>query len=224
MAEPLNVPKIFVINLKYRTDRLFSVVKELYRFDFLDKAEIVEGVIVDTPNSGGAGIALAHKKCIELAKERGYETVIILQDDCKFLVTRDEFVSQINSFLKAEKHNIWSGLWFGSFYDAIFENPDKLYGKPFSISHDTGVLHKKEYYDLFIQFYDLCAAKFIETGDGRYIIDQFITNISKDNEEERHLIPLSDGMYVTRTKLCGQADTVSDRTNEFMCGGHELEL
>lgn len=222
MTEQLNVPKIFVINLKHRTDRLASINAELDRFGLLDKSEIVEGVIVHGPRYGNAGVALAHKKCVELAKERGYETVIVLEDDCKFLVPRDQFISELNEFIKAEEESAWSGLWFGSFYTAY--HGSAKYAKPISYMHDTGTLLHKRSYDAYIKFCDHCANKYIETGEERYNLDAFLHQLNLNDEAESSFAPFFDSIYITREKLCGQADVYSDRVGEVIAGGHGLYL
>ena len=70
----------FYINLESRKDRLKEVQEELTKI----------GVVGERFNaihtkSGSIGCFLSHIKCVELAKERGYEQVFICEDDIQFL-------------------------------------------------------------------------------------------------------------------------------------------
>jgi len=201
------IPKIFVINLPHRTDRLTSITTELARMNLLDKLEIVEGVTLITHGTGTAGIAEAHARCLELAKERGYERIMILQDDCKFLVDAETFDKEIGMFLDTAPSN-WSGLWFGSFGDVMEGFPeydDKNHFRAGWFNQDSGILINSTFYDELISDYRFCRDRYIETGDTVYNIDGWISSKNK--------------VHMPRLKLCSQADTFSDRLFIHMCGG-----
>lgn len=208
-----SIPKIFVINLPHRTDRLQSITAELERMELLDKMEIIEGIMFHVHGTGTAGITEAHARCIELAKERGYEMIMILQDDCKFLVDKDKFKNEIETFLNTAPSD-WNGFWFGSFWqsdDTDVQYHNQNYLKSDCFNQDTGTLIHSRFYTTLIEGYRFCKAKYIETGDDQYNIDQWI---QRNNEN----------VYVSRLKLCGQADNVSDRLFMIMNGGDCLPL
>ena len=71
---------ILYINLKSRTDRNKEIINELNKYNL--KGERVEAINED---DGYIGCALSHIKCLDLAIERNYEEVIILEDDFIFL-------------------------------------------------------------------------------------------------------------------------------------------
>jgi GR25 family glycosyltransferase involved in LPS biosynthesis len=71
-------PHILVINLPERKDRWEDMEKDLESWDV--PFERVDAVKM-TP--GWKGCSLSHKKCIEIAKQRKYPWVLILEDDCK---------------------------------------------------------------------------------------------------------------------------------------------
>lgn len=203
------IPKIFVINLPNRTDRLASITAELESMGLLDKMEIVEGVIIHAHGTGTPGIAQAHARCLELAKERGYEMVMILEDDCKFLVDKERFKHEIETFLNTVP-SFWNGLWFGSLNDTVpiraFPNSHHAHG----FNQDTATLIHACFYDQLIETYYFCRDKYIETGDSKYNIDSWMSGA----------IPV----YFSKPRLCGQADNYSDRTFQIMYGGHGRSL
>ncbi len=75
-----SVPKL-LINLPYRDDRFKRSMLEIPKFFGVCDTIIVHGV-KDTPVY--RGIAQAHMNCIEIAKDRGWENVIIMEDDVRF--------------------------------------------------------------------------------------------------------------------------------------------
>jgi hypothetical protein len=208
--------KVLAINLKSRTDRLASITRELKRMDLWENTTLVEGSVIPPPGGGVAGIADAHRRCIEIAMKENYEMVLIFQDDCKFLVSKDEFHSQINTFLETAPSD-WEGLWFGSFYSS-YDNSSNIYLKPHTFVQDTACLFHKRYFPKLLDYYTICRDKYIETQDDLYNIDQYIGR-DRENAPIR-----ADNIYVLKTKLCGQADNYSDRMNCVMNGGHYIPL
>ena len=73
----MDIPPILAINLPERQDRWVSIqnVFQTWR----QNIERVEAVKMDP---GWKGCSLSHRKCIELAKQRGYPWVLIVEDDC----------------------------------------------------------------------------------------------------------------------------------------------
>ena len=123
------IPRIFVIHLPHREDRLISIKNELERMGLIDKMEIVNGVIID--GFPVSAIAEAHARCLELAQQRGYEMIMVLQDDCKFLVDKEIFHNEIQTFLDTAPPD-WNGFWFGSMWQSSRWNEyPSNYVKPF---------------------------------------------------------------------------------------------
>lgn len=204
------IPKIFVINLPHRTDRLASIIKELDRMGVLDKMEIVEGVIIQTEGFGTAGLNEARARCFELARDRGYEMIMVLEDDCKFLVDKETFHHEIKTFLNTAPSD-WTGLWFGSFWNAreIADNVNWLLGT--GVTQDTATLIHSRFYQPLIDGYRFCRDKYIETCDDKYTSDAWLCDSNLT-------------FYVLKSKICGQADDYSDRTFIPMFGGCGIQL
>lgn len=69
-----------VINLPERTDRLADFKKELIYLP-CSNLRVVSGIKHTIPYKG---IATAHLNCVEIAKQNGWEAVLIMEDDIKF--------------------------------------------------------------------------------------------------------------------------------------------
>lgn len=85
-----NIPK-FVVNLERRPDRLERIKKEMeyVGWDYeLFKA-------IDLNNHGGC--TLSHVGIIKIAKERGYESVMVIEDDCTFLPYSKDLINKIKN-------------------------------------------------------------------------------------------------------------------------------
>lgn len=93
-----DIKNIFYINLEARTDRRANVETQLPRIG-LTTFERFNAV---KTKNGLVGCCLSHIKCLELAKKRGYDHILISEDDILFL-DPDLFVKQLNTFL-ANKH------------------------------------------------------------------------------------------------------------------------
>jgi hypothetical protein len=78
---------VFYINLDSRTDRWEHIENIFYKYD-IDKYERFSAIYND---EGIIGCTMSHKKVIEIARERGYKNVLILEDDFDFLISKEEF-------------------------------------------------------------------------------------------------------------------------------------
>ena len=108
----MEIDKVFIINLKERTDRREAIEKELMRVD-IKNYEFFDAIrpttddlnnwnslfIKDIPTwfkrlnkdeskyrLGALGCLLSHYKIMQISKERGYKNVMILEDDTKFIL------------------------------------------------------------------------------------------------------------------------------------------
>lgn len=205
------IPKIFVINLPHRTDRLQSISVELERMGLFDKMEVVPGTVMIAPDGlGGPGIADAHARCLEIAQQRGYEMIMILEDDCKFVVDKETLRAELETFFNSAPPD-WNGLWFGSFWNGDKSGlSDRNWLIPTWLRQDTATVIHSRFYSQLIESYRHCRDKYMETGDEKYNIDWWIAeNIS---------------IYSLKNKLCGQADDYSDRVFLQMGGGIGIPL
>jgi GR25 family glycosyltransferase involved in LPS biosynthesis len=89
-----NIDKIFYINLDKRTDRREEIENELKHANLYNRAERIEAI--PTPNQGILGCTMSHLKAIQLAKERDYNNILILEDDFQFTIEKEEFENQLS--------------------------------------------------------------------------------------------------------------------------------
>jgi hypothetical protein len=71
----MNFPPVFVINLDNRPDRWDNIQSEFKDWN-------IERVSAIEYSPGWKGATLSHIRCMELAKERNYDWVVIVEDDC----------------------------------------------------------------------------------------------------------------------------------------------
>ena len=95
---------IFYINLKKRTDRKDKIIKQLDNYGLTEISERFEAI--ETPGFGALGCCLSHIMVLQIARERKYKRILILEDDFIFLVSpkvfrekiRDLFLTTYNDF------------------------------------------------------------------------------------------------------------------------------
>ena len=121
----MNIDKIFVINLNYRTDRKKIIIEELKKYN-IENYEFFDAIrpgfqdIIEWNNQfcshvrtnfndpqkllffiiGCLGFIKSHLEVCKLALERKYKNILILEDDTQFIHNLDklqEFSSQINN-------------------------------------------------------------------------------------------------------------------------------
>lgn len=91
----MDFPPTFVINLPDRTDRLQSI-----RDSFGQWPVPVERIEAVRAKPGWKGCLRSHKKVLEMAKQRDYEYIIVLEDDCILTPKGKETFLQLLPILK----------------------------------------------------------------------------------------------------------------------------
>jgi len=84
------IPK-FVINLKKRPERLESTIREMKYMDW--DFEVFEAIDLDSH----VGCTHSHLAIFDIAEERGYEKVMIMEDDNFFMPYAHDLVEKIES-------------------------------------------------------------------------------------------------------------------------------
>lgn len=141
---------LYVINLKERTDRKEQISKD-FEGNTNIHLEFIEAVKHD---NGAQGCFLSHKKCIQLAKEKDMEYIIVLEDDC--LPTNDKFENRLNivlEYLKTREWNIFLGCVNKTRVDNVLKkdsfNEEKFIDINFGGTAHFIIYHKSSY-DFFL--------------------------------------------------------------------------
>uniref|UniRef100_A0A6C0ET45 Glycosyl transferase family 25 domain-containing protein n=1 Tax=viral metagenome TaxID=1070528 RepID=A0A6C0ET45_9ZZZZ len=143
-----NICKIFYINLKKRTDRRELIEEELNNYNL----EYERFEAFETPGFGILGCSLSHLAVLKIAKERNYDNVLILEDDFKFVVSKEEFESMLSTFFDLKipfdicmiSHNVLK--YENTEYDFI--------NKIIEGQTASGYIVNKNYYDKLIHLYE----------------------------------------------------------------------
>ena len=90
----MKLDKVFFINLDHRQDRLAEIEGELESHGLSHISERFSAIRHET--IGAVGCGRSHIEVLKLAKARGYERVLIMEDDFMFTVSKDEFQEKID--------------------------------------------------------------------------------------------------------------------------------
>ena len=96
-----DIKHAYYINLDHREDRKHSIEFELSKMDW--SAERFSAIKHD---NGAIGCFESHIKCLEIALERGWDHVLICEDDLEFIYP-DILKNNLDIFLKKEREKDW---------------------------------------------------------------------------------------------------------------------
>jgi GR25 family glycosyltransferase involved in LPS biosynthesis len=143
----MKIDRIFIINLKHREDRRENVVNELKKAK-LENYEIFDAVQPKTieeinnwnPNFvnekpdwlrsdflkfrlGSLGCLLSHVEIMKTSLERGYEQILILEDDAEFRLGKHDSFNEVLESFESQLNDIK----FDMFYFGGTHEQDKLW-------------------------------------------------------------------------------------------------
>ena len=137
-----DITNAFYINLDEREDRKKKTKKEFKKL----KIPIQRMKAIKLEN-GRIGCSMSHLKCLQQAKEKDLEHVLIVEDDIHFMNLK-MFKEQLNKFLSS------SIKWDVVLFAGNNLPPYQIYGdfcvKVSKCQTTTGYLVKKNYYDILI--------------------------------------------------------------------------
>jgi GR25 family glycosyltransferase involved in LPS biosynthesis len=145
----INIHTLY-INLDKRKDRKTQIENELKDFKSVERIEAVD----TCTTNGYYGCVLSHILALETAKERGWDEVMICEDDFEF-INKDKFV------IPAVEYDVC--MLEGDIVDKSFI--DWNYNKVLKGLHTGCYIVKKHYYDILIdcfkESYDKLKENFI---------------------------------------------------------------
>jgi len=133
------------INLESRTDRLQHVQQELKKMNI--EAERINAIKMA---EGAIGCTLSHIRCLELAKERQYPHVFIIEDDITFLQP-DLLSENLKKFEENVELQRWDVLIIGGNNCPPYTKITDYCIRAFNNQTTTGYIVKSHYYDTLIQ-------------------------------------------------------------------------
>ncbi len=146
MLEKLeDIKHAFYINLESRVDRKIYVENELQKLGV--KAERFNAICL---SNGAIGCSMSHLKCLEIAKEKNWDHLLIVEDDITF-TNPSLFKYNLNKFLCYKDD--WDVLLFGGNVIPPFQREHNWYVQVFSCQTTIGYLVKSHYFDTLIQNY-----------------------------------------------------------------------
>jgi GR25 family glycosyltransferase involved in LPS biosynthesis len=176
MNSILDIKYALYINLLSRTDRKTHVENQLDLIGI--KAERFNAIKL---KNGAVGCSMSHLKCLETAKKKNWDHVLIVEDDILFLKPT-LFVNQLNSFLS--KHKEFDVLLFaGNNMPPYFKIDDSCV-KVTKCQTTTCYLVKSHYYDILINNYKEGIKQLIneQSKPVLYAIDKYWFRLQeKDN-------------------------------------------
>ena len=131
---------------------------------------------------------MSHLKCVQIAKNNNWKSVLICEDDIEFL-NPILLLDQLNLFLK--KHAEWDVILIAGNNMLPYQYVDNSCIQVFNCQTTTGYIVNSHYYDKLIQNYKEGITKFMrEPTNKSYTIDKYWFELQKRNNWYL-IIPLS---------------------------------
>lgn len=165
-----NISKIIFINLNKRSDRREHIENQLTNYNLpFERFEAIETTgttqkYYGTFNTGIIGCGISHLNVLKIAKDRGYENILIFEDDFEFLISKEEFEEQLELFFNS---NIDYNVCMLSYDIQEIEenfNSELLFKIIFS-QLASGYIVNKNYYDTLINLYEWALPLLESTGE-----------------------------------------------------------
>jgi glycosyl transferase family 25 len=186
----------FYINLDRRTDRRAEVEQEFAKIGLT-----VERFPAVDYSPGSIGCNLSHIAVLKLAKARGYESVMIFEDDFEFLVSKEEWNRQI-SLLPTS-------------YDVVMVSYNLLQSTPHSetflrvqeVQTTSGYIVHSRFYDTLITRWEEGTRLFKENPEVHwiYILDQYWKPLQADAD-----------WFAFKTRIGRQRSGFSDLAGQYI--------
>ncbi len=175
---------ILYINLDTRTDRKEYVEKQLASVGL--KGERFNAIRL---TNGAAGCTMSHIKCLETARERRWDHVMIVEDDITFL-NPTLFANQLNLFLA--NHKDWDVVLLGGNIIPPYLKVDNSCVQVVHCQTTTGYLVKSHYYDKLILNYKEGLGKLLKEPEKHkdFAIDRYWFQL-QERDKWFLIVPLS---------------------------------
>ncbi len=194
-----HIPYIVYINLERRTDRRQQIETELIEYELpFERFSAIYN------RFGIVGCTQSHLEVLKLAKKRGYKSILILEDDFTFLVSRQEFEDEMVQLFHNQNDFDVCMLAYN-----LFESMD-IQGFPFlrkvlNAQTASAYIVKEHYYDVLIQLYEYAIPLLKRTAE----------HWNYANDQCWKVLQAKDNWICTTTRIGKQRDGYSDNANEY---------
>ena len=172
---PLGIGGVFYINLDHRQDRREQIEGELTSMGLpFERFPAIKG------NPGIVGCNKSHLAVLKEAQRRGYESVVIFEDDFQFLVDKETFWNKLNA--AAESLSSFDVIMLA--YNLKQSEPHSaLLEKVLEVQTTSGYIVHSRMYDDLINLYEW-ATPLLQTTDEHWIyaLDQIWKRLQPTSE------------------------------------------
>jgi len=199
---------IILINLKERKDRLTRCL-DLFNnyFDNNFSIHIIEAFL--NKKNGHKGCAFSHFLAMEYATQKGFDKVIIIEDDVFFPYS----LIELKLLLLKLKEIEWDLIAMGSNFD-INSKINDFFLKPSRIWQSTMQIVNKPYYKKYTNFLFWSYIKQKDTYEG---VNDHSDSWILDQAWNRYLVE-TDKIYCPHNRFAYQIANMSNTTNVMMDG------
>ena len=193
------IDHILYINLDSRKDRLDSITNEIKKID--PEGLKTTRISAIKHERGAIGCGLSHIKALELAKEKGYKNVIILEDDYTFKTDIKDIKYNFNLlFQKYSDYNIC--LLAGNIY-RIKRGSDNI-SQCLNVQTTSGYIINERFYQSLIDNF--------KEGVGK-MLDHYRYGEAEIDQNWKRLQGMDKKFYIFYPKLGQQIASYSDIEN-----------
>jgi len=193
---PLGVGGAFYINLDHRTDRRAEIEAELDRIGIT--CERFPAIKYDP---GIVGCNYSHIAVLKEAQRRGYESVLIFEDDFQFLVDKETFWSIMAETAKNVSYDV---VMLGYNMRESKEHSEHLVKVVEAQTTSAYIVHSSMYTPL-INLWEMATERLIKTGEHWvYALDQIWKRLQP-----------SSNWYATKVRIGLQRPSFSDIGQKF---------
>lgn len=155
------------INLEFRRDRRLHVENQLNSVGI--RAERFNAVKLA---DGALGCSMSHLKCLQMAKDKGWDHLLICEDDITF-TSPALFIQQFNKFLKNQSE--WDVVLLAGNNMPPYKQVGDYCAQVTRCQTTTGYLIKSHYYDALIENIKRGMDMMVKNPDKRkiYAVDKF---------------------------------------------------
>lgn len=177
-----NIDKIIYINLEKRKDRREHIETELNKFNLqYERFEAIQ-----TEGFGILGCGLSHLQVLKIAKERNYKNILILEDDFTFIVSKDDFETNLNNFFNLD---IDYDVLFISYNILKYEElNNNIVNRVLKSSTASGYLVNSKYFDTLINILENAMPLLRETRKHWLYANDIVWNELQNKDNWLYLI------------------------------------